>query len=133
MSAITDPIADLLTRIRNAQRANHEQVEIPASKLKLEIVRILAEERFIKGYQQVVDDKQGTLRVQLKYGARREPVITNLKRVSKPGLRVYKSADELKRVLGGMGIAIISTSKGVLTDSQARRAHVGGEVLCEVW
>jgi small subunit ribosomal protein S8 len=133
MSAITDPIADLLTRIRNAQRANHEQVEIPASKLKLEIVRILAEERFIKGYQQVADDKQGTIRVQLKYGSRREPVITNLKRVSKPGLRVYKNSDELKRVLGGMGIAIISTSKGVLTDSQARKAHVGGEVLCEVW
>jgi small subunit ribosomal protein S8 len=133
MSAITDPIADLLTRIRNAQRANHDQVEIPASKLKLEVVRILAEERFIKGYQQVADDKQGTIRVQLKYGTRREPVITNLKRVSKPGLRVYKSADEVKRVLGGMGIAIISTSKGVLTDSQARRQHVGGEVLCEVW
>jgi small subunit ribosomal protein S8 len=133
MSAITDPIADLLTRIRNAQRANHDQVEIPASKLKREIVRILAEERFITSYQDVPDDKQGRIRVQLKYGSRREPVITNLKRVSKPGLRVYKSADELKRVLGGMGIAILSTSKGVLTDAQARRAHVGGEVLCEVW
>jgi small subunit ribosomal protein S8 len=133
MSAITDTIADLLTRIRNAQRANHDQVEIPSSKLKLEVVRILAEERFIKSYQHVADEKQGVIRVQLKYGAKREPVITNLKRVSKPGLRVYKSADDLKRVLGGMGIAIISTSKGVLTDTQARKAHVGGEVLCEVW
>lgn len=135
MSAITDPIADLLTRIRNAQRANHDEVVIPASKLKLEVVRILAEESFIKGYQKVEDAKQGTIRVQLKYGAgaRREPVITNLKRVSKPGLRVYKSSGELKRVLGGMGIAILSTSKGVLTDQQARKAHIGGEVLCEVW
>jgi small subunit ribosomal protein S8 len=133
MSAITDPIADLLTRIRNAQRANHDQVEIPASKLKLEVVRILAEERFIKGFSQVADDKQGTIRVDLKYGSRREPVITNLKRVSKPGLRVYKRADQVKRVLGGMGIAIISTSKGVLTDAQARKQQVGGEVLCEVW
>jgi small subunit ribosomal protein S8 len=133
MSAVTDTIADLLTRIRNAQRANHDQVEIPSSKLKLEIVRILAEERFIKSYEQIADDKQGTIRVQLKYSGKREPVLQGIKRVSKPGLRVYKSADDLKRVLGGMGIAIISTSKGVLTDSQARRAKVGGEVLCEVW
>lgn len=133
MSAITDPISDLLTRIRNAQRANHDEVEIPASKLKLEIVRILAEERFIKGYQKIEDGKQGMIRVQLKYGGRREPVITNLKRVSKPGIRVYRRAEEVKRVLGGMGIAILSTSRGVLTDAQARKQHVGGEVLCEVW
>jgi small subunit ribosomal protein S8 len=133
MAAITDPIADLLTRIRNAQRANHDQVEIPASKLKLEIVRILAEEKFIKGYQQLPDDKQGTIRVFLKYGPKRERVITNLKRVSKPGLRVYRRAQEVPRVLGGMGISILSTSKGVLTDAQARREHVGGELLCQVW
>lgn len=133
MATITDPIADLLTRIRNAQRANHEQVEIPASKLKLEIVRILAEEKFIEGYQHIPDDKQGIIRVFLKYGPKREPVITNLKRVSKPGLRVYKRAHEIPRVLGGMGIAIISTSKGVLTDEKARKERVGGEVLCQVW
>src|SRR5919199_1512517 len=133
MAALTDPIADLLTRIRNANTAFHDQVEIPSSKVKLEIVRILAEQKFIKGYQHVPDDKQGTIRVQLKYGPRRERVITNLKRVSKPGLRVYKRSGEIPRVLGGLGIAIVSTSKGLMTDVQARRQHVGGEVLCQVW
>src|SRR5918997_1759284 len=118
MAALTDPIADLLTRIRNANRANHDQVEIPSSKLKLEIVRILAEEKFIRSFQHVPDDKQGVIRVQLKYGPRRERVITNLKRVSKPGLRVYKRSDQIPRVLGGMGISIISTSRGLLTDAQ---------------
>jgi small subunit ribosomal protein S8 len=133
MAALTDPIADLLTRIRNANGAFHDQVEIPASKLKLEIVRILAEQKFIKSFQHLPDDKQGTIRVQLKYGPKRERVITNLKRVSKPGLRVYKRADQIPRVLGGMGISIISTSRGLLTDAQARREKVGGEVLCHVW
>jgi small subunit ribosomal protein S8 len=133
MAALTDPIADLLTRIRNANRANHDQVEIPASKLKLEIVRILSDEKFIKSYQHVPDDKQGVIRVLLKYGPRRERVITNLKRISKPGLRVYKRSGEIPRVLGGMGIAIVSTSRGVITDRQARQLGVGGEVLCQVW
>lgn len=133
MSALTDPIADLLTRIRNANSASHDQVEIPSSKLKLEVVRILADQKFIKSYQHLPDDKQGVIRVQLKYGPRRERVITNLKRISKPGLRVYKRAGAIQRVLGGMGIAIVSTSRGVITDQQARQLGVGGEVLCQVW
>lgn len=133
MSAITDTIGDLLTRIRNASRAGHEQVEIPGSKLKLEIVKLLAQEKFIRGYQFVEDGKQGIIRVYLRYGPRREPVITQLKRVSKPGLRVYARADRLPRVQNGMGIAILSTSAGVMTDREARRRHVGGEVICYVW
>jgi small subunit ribosomal protein S8 len=133
MAALTDPIADLLTRIRNANSAYHDQLDVPSSKLKLEVVRILAEQKFIKGYQHIPDDKNGVIRIQLKYGPKREKVITNLKRVSKPGLRVYKRSTEIPRVLGGMGIAIISTSKGLMTDSQARQQHVGGEVLCTVW
>ncbi|MBI3912296.1 MAG: 30S ribosomal protein S8 [Armatimonadetes bacterium] len=133
MSAITDTIGDLLTRIRNASRAGHEQVEVPGSGLKLEIVKLLGQEKFIRGYQFVEDDKQGVIRIYLKYGPRREPVITQLKRVSKPGLRVYAQADKLPRVLNGMGVAIVSTSKGVLTDREARRQRVGGEVLCYVW
>jgi small subunit ribosomal protein S8 len=133
MAALTDPIADLLTRIRNANSANHDQVEIPASKLKVEICRILAGEKFIKGYQHIPDDKQGVIRVYLKYGPKRERIITNLKRVSKPGLRVYKRSGAIPRVLGGLGIAIVSTSRGLMTDVQARREHVGGEVLCQVW
>src|SRR5918992_1763728 len=124
MSAITDPIADLLTRIRNAYRAGHEQVEIPGSRLKLEIVKILAAEKFIRGYQFIQDDKQGILRVFLKYGPRREPVVTNLKRISKPGLRVYAGAGEVPRVLNGMGIAILSTSRGVLPDRECRRQRI---------
>ena len=133
MSAITDTIGDLLTRIRNASRAGHEQVEIPGSKLKLEIVKLLAQEKFIRGYQFVEDGKQGIIRVYLRYGPRREPVITQLKRVSKPGLRVYARADRLPRVQNGMGIAILSTSAGVMTDREARRRRVGGEVICYVW
>jgi small subunit ribosomal protein S8 len=129
----SDPIADLLTRIRNANSAHHDQLDVPSSKLKLEVVRILADQKFIKGYQHVPDDKNGVIRIQLKYGPKREKVITNLKRVSKPGLRVYKRSTEIPRVLGGMGIAIISTSRGLLTDSQARQQHVGGEVICTVW
>jgi small subunit ribosomal protein S8 len=133
MAALTDPIADLLTRIRNANSANHDQVEIPASKMKVEICRILVAEKFVKGFQHIPDDKQGVIRVHLKYGPKRERVITNLKRVSKPGLRVYKRSGEIQRVLGGLGIAIVSTSRGLMTDVQARREHVGGEVLCQVW
>ena len=133
MGAITDPVADLLTRIRNASRAGHEQVEIPGSQLKLEIVKILANEKFVRGYQFLSNQKQGTIRVYLKYGSKREPVVNQLKRVSKPGLRVYKSAEELPRPMNGMGIAIISTSRGLLPDRECRRQHVGGEVLCYVW
>ena len=133
MGVITDPVADLLTRIRNAQRAGHEQVEIPGSKLKLEIVKILAQEKFIRGYQFISDEQQGIIRVYLKYGAKREPVVTQLKRVSKPGLRVYAAADKIPRPLNGMGIAILSTSRGVMPDREARRQRVGGEVLCYVW
>ena len=133
MGVITDPVADLLTRIRNAQRAGHEQVEIPGSKLKLEIVKILAQEKFVRGYQFISDEKQGIIRVYLKYGAKREPVVTQLQRVSKPGLRVYAPADNIPRPLNGMGIAILSTSQGVMPDRQARRQRIGGEVLCYVW
>jgi small subunit ribosomal protein S8 len=133
MSAITDPIADLLTRIRNASRAGHEQVEIPGSKLKLEIVKILAQERFVRGYQFITDDKQGIIRVFLRYGTKREPVISQLQRVSKPGLRVYAPASRIPRVQNGMGIAILSTSRGLMPDRECRRQHVGGEVLCYAW
>jgi small subunit ribosomal protein S8 len=133
MSAITDPIGDLLTRIRNASRAGHEQVEIPGSRLKLEVVKILAQEKFIRGYQFIQDDKQGIVRVFLKYGPKRQPVLTGLKRVSKPGLRVYAPADKMPRVQNGMGIAIVSTSHGVLPDRDCRRQHIGGEVICHVW
>jgi small subunit ribosomal protein S8 len=133
MSAITDPIADLLTRIRNAQRANHDQLDCPGSKLKLEIVKLLAQENYIRGYQWIDDDKQGVIRVFLKYGPRREKVISDIQRVSKPGIRVYKGHTELPRVLNGMGMAIISTSKGLMTDREARRQHMGGEVLATVW
>jgi small subunit ribosomal protein S8 len=133
MGAITDPVADLLTRIRNAARAGHEQVEIPGSRLKLEIVKILAQEKFVRGYQFISDEKQGILRVFLKYGPKREPILSDLKRVSKPGLRVYAPSTEIPRVMNGMGIAILSTSRGLLPDRECRRQHVGGEVLCYVW
>jgi small subunit ribosomal protein S8 len=133
MSAITDPIADLLTRIRNAQRANHDQLDCPGSKLKLEVVKLLAREQFIRDFQWIDDDKQGVIRVFLKYGPRREKVITDIQRVSKPGIRVYKNHTQLPRVLNGMGMAIISTSKGLMTDREARRQHLGGEVMATVW
>lgn len=133
MSAVTDPVADLLTRIRNASRAGHDQVEIPGSRLKLEIVKILAQEKFVRGYQFISDERQGILRVFLKYGAKREPVLSDLKRISKPGLRVYASVDKVPRVLNGMGIAILSTSRGLLPDRECRRQRIGGEVLCYVW
>lgn len=130
---VTDPVADLLTRIRNANRANHDAVEAPASKLNMEVVKILQSEGFVKSYDMVKDAKFPTVRIQLKYGARKEKVITNLKRVSKPGLRVYAKHDEVPRVLRGLGIAVVSTSRGVMTDREARRQGIGGEVLCYVW
>ena len=130
---ITDPIADMLTRIRNANNAKHESVNVPASKLKLAIAKILFEEGYIKSYQLVDDGTQGVIRITLKYLPGKETAIQGLKRVSKPGLRIYAGAEELPRVLKGLGIAIISTSKGVMTDKQARAQHVGGEVLAFVW
>ena len=130
---ITDPVADMLTRIRNANTAKHESVDVPASNLKKAIAKILLDEGYIKGYELVEDGTQGIIRIQLKYLAGKEKVISGLRRVSKPGLRVYAGADELPRVLKGLGIAIISTSKGVMTDKAARANHVGGEVLAFVW
>ena len=130
---ITDPIADMLTRIRNAGSARHETVDVPASKMKKAIAEILLEEGYIKAYQIVEDGTQGTIRITLKYLPGKEKAITGLRRVSKPGLRVYAGADELPRVLRGMGIAIVSTSKGVMSDKKARANHVGGEVLAFVW
>lgn len=130
---ITDPIADLLTRIRNANTSKHETVDVPASNMKKAIVDILNEEGYIKGYQVIEDGKQGVIRITLKYGPKGEKVISGLKRVSKPGLRYYASAEELPRVLKGLGIAIVSTSKGIMTDKKARAAHIGGEVLAFVW
>ena len=130
---ITDPIADMLTRIRNANSSKHESVNVPASKLKIEIARILNEEGYINGYEVIDDGLQGIIKITLKYAANKQKVITGLKRVSKPGLRVYASKEELPRVLRGLGIAIISTSKGIMTDKEARKANVGGEVLAFVW
>ena len=130
---ITDPVADMLTRIRNANTAKHESVDVPASNLKKAIAKILLDEGYIKSYEVVEDGTQGVIRIQLKYLAGKEKVISGLRRVSKPGLRVYAGADELPRVLKGLGIAIISTSKGVMTDKAARANHVGGEVLAVVW
>ena len=130
---ITDPIADMLTRIRNANNAKHDTVDVPASNMKKAIAQILLEEGYIKNFQVVEDGTQGVIHISLKYNAGKEKVITGLRRVSKPGLRVYVGADELPRVLRGLGIAIISTSKGVMTDKKAREAHVGGEVLAFIW
>ena len=130
---ITDPIADMLTRIRNANSAKHSTVDVPASNMKKAIAKILLDEGYIKSYEVVEDGTQGVIRIQLKYLAGKEKVISGLRRVSKPGLRVYAGADELPRVLKGLGIAIISTSKGVMTDKAARANHVGGEVLAFVW
>lgn len=130
---MTDPIADMLTRIRNANMVNHESVEIPGSRLKVAIAEILKQEGFIKEYEFKKDNKQGTIKVFLKYGPNREKVLSGLKRISKPGLRVYAPKDDLPKVLGGLGIAIISTSQGIMTDKTARKAGVGGEVLCYIW
>ena len=130
---ITDPIADMLTRIRNANSSKHESVNVPASKLKIEIARILNEEGYINGYEVIDDGLQGVIKITLKYAANKQKVITGLKRVSKPGLRVYAGKDELPRVLRGLGIAIISTSQGIMTDKQARAKNIGGEVIAYVW
>lgn len=130
---VTDPVADMLTRIRNANSARHETVDIPSSNLKKSIAEILNEEGYIKGYQIIDDGKQGIIKITLKYGANKEKVLSGLKRISKPGLRVYASRDELPKVLKGLGIAIISTSKGIMTDKKARALNVGGEVLAFIW
>ena len=130
---ITDPIADMLTRIRNAGAARHATVDVPASKMKKAIAQIMLDEGYIKAYEVVEDGVQGTIKITLKYTANREKAISGLRRVSKPGLRVYAGADELPRVLKGLGIAIISTSKGIMTDKKARELHVGGEVLAFIW
>ena len=130
---MTDPIADMLTRIRNANVVKHETVDVPASNMKKELARILLEEGFIRGYDVIEDGKQGIIRIQLKYGQTGERVISGLKRISKPGMRVYADKQAVPRVLNGLGISIISTSKGILTDKQARKENVGGEVICYVW
>lgn len=130
---MTDPIADMLTRIRNGNHAKHEFVDVPASKIKKEIATILLEEGYIKGFDVIDDSKQGIIRVELKYVNNKERVITGIKRISKPGLRVYVQKDETPKVLGGLGIAVISTSQGIMTDRKARKNGVGGEVICYVW
>ena len=129
---ITDTIADMLTRIRNANSAKHDTVDIPASKMKTSIAQILLDEGYIKGFTAVDDGKQGIIRITLKYGANKTPVIQGLRRVSKPGLRIYTNCEDMPRVMKGLGIAILSTSKGIMTDKDARKANVGGEVLCVV-
>ena len=130
---VTDPIADMLTRIRNANQMRYKEVEVPASKIKLEIARILKEEGFINDYKVKKNNVQNIIVLSLKYGQNKERVITGLKRISKPGLRVYVKATEVPKVLNGLGIAIVSTSKGVMTDKQARNASLGGEVLAYIW
>lgn len=130
---MTDPIADLLTRIRNANQVRHDQLEVPASNMKKEIAEILKREGFVRDVEYVGDNKQGIIRIFLKYGANNERVITGLKRISKPGLRVYAKADEVPKVLNGLGIAIVSTSQGVVTDKEARQKQTGGEILAYVW
>ena len=133
MGVVTDPIADMLTRIRNANTANHESVDIPASRMKRAIAEILKEEGFIRNYEVVSEGPQGTLRVTLKYGPEKEKVITGLRRISRPGLRVYSSRTEIPRVLGGLGLVILSTSKGIMSGKRAKREGCGGEVLAYVW
>jgi small subunit ribosomal protein S8 len=131
--SMTDPIADMLTRIRNAGGARFDKVDIPASRMKISLAKILKEEGFIKNYKVIKDSRQGILRVYLKYNEKQLPLIQGLRRVSKPGRRVYAGQAELPRVQGGLGVAVISTSQGVVTDRQARKLEVGGEVLCEIW
>ena len=130
---ITDSIADLLTRIRNASSARHETVDIPASNMKKAIMQILVDEGYVKSFTVIEDGKQGMIRATLKYGEGKNPVITGLRRVSKPGLRIYSSVEDMPKVLKGLGIAIVSTSKGVMTDRQARKENVGGEILAFIW
>ena len=130
---LTDPIADMLTRIRNANSAKHEIVDIPASNMKKAIAQILLDEGYIAAYKVIEDEKQGMIRVTLKYGENKSQVITGLRRVSKPGLRIYSSVEDMPKVMKGLGIAIVSTSKGIMTDREARKQNVGGEVLAFVW
>lgn len=131
--AMTDPVADMLTRIRNANTVGHNTVDIPASKVKKAIAEIMTKEGYIKGYSIIDENSQGTIRVQMKYGADKEKVISGLKKISKPGLKVYAKSSEVPKVLGGLGIAIISTSSGIISDKEARRLGVGGEVICYIW
>jgi small subunit ribosomal protein S8 len=133
MAMVSDPIADMLARLRNGSLAEHEKVDVPASKLKVRLAEILKEEGLIKNFRVIEDKRQGVLRLYVKYGPNQERVISGLRRVSKPGRRLYVSADRIPSVLGGMGVAILSTSRGVLTDREARRLKVGGEVLCYIW
>ena len=130
---ITDPIADMLTRIRNANSAKHDTVDIPASNMKKAIAQILVDEGYIKNYKLIEDGKQGVIRVTLKYGEGKSQVITGLRRGSKPGLRIYSSVEEMPKVMKGLGVAIVSTSKGIMTDREARKQNVGGEVLAFIW
>ncbi len=130
---MSDPIADLLTRIRNAGMVYHDKVELPASRVKRDIAELLKAEGFIKDVEYIADKKQGMLRLYLKYGANRERVITGLKRISRPGLRVYAKRDEVPKVLGGLGVAVVSTSKGIMSDKQARSEGLGGEVIAYIW
>ena len=130
---ITDSIADILTRIRNANTAKHATVDVPASNMKKAIAQILVDEGYIKSYQIIDDGKQGVIRITLKYGENKSQVITGLRRVSKPGLRIYSSCEDMPKVMKGLGIAILSTSKGIMTDKEARKANVGGEVLAFIW
>lgn len=130
---ITDPIADMLTRIRNANSSKHESVLIPSSKMKLAIAKILNDEGYINGYEVIDDNKQGVIKITLKYGANKSKVITGIKRVSKPGLRVYAGKEDMPKVLRGLGVAIVSTSKGIMTDKEARKLNIGGEVLAFIW
>ena len=130
---ITDAIADMLTRIRNAGTAKHESVEIPSSKIKLSIAKILFDEGYIKGFEEIKDEKQGVIKISLKYTPEKKNTISGLKRISKPGLRVYADKEEMPKVLGGLGVAIVSTSKGIMTDKMARTQGVGGEVLAFIW
>lgn len=129
---MTDPVSDLLTRIRNASAARHDSVDVPSSKLKLEIVRILKDEGYLSGYHQVQDNKQGMIRIQLRYATGKSPVISSLERVSRPGCRVYASKSEIPSVLGGLGVCVVSTSQGVFTGKQAQEKGLGGEVLCTI-
>lgn len=133
MGVITDPIADMLTRIRNANSAKHDHVDMPASKLKSEIAKILKDEGFIAEFHRIEKGPQGVLRITLRYGPRKEQVLSGLRRVSRPGLRMYTQREEIPRVRGGLGVAILTTSRGVMTDRQARKMGVGGEVICYVW
>jgi len=130
---MSDPLADMLTRIRNAGMVRYETVDVPMSNLKVGVAKVLRDEGYIRDYQVIEDNKQGTLRIELKYGPHDERVINGLRRVSKPGLRKYVKADDIPKVLSGLGISILSTSKGIVTDREARRLRIGGEILCEAW